>query len=158
LPTDAGMAALYRAFYGAHVSVMVVHGAPRVLERTHGAIHSPAAGADILARSTLGRLRQLLGQTLHIEPDRIDPDESLQTYGIDSLRVMQINDLLARHFEGLSKTLLYEHRTLRSLSTHLVSHHGAHCACWIDGGEPPSSPASPTIVSSPTAVSIQPVP
>jgi polyketide synthase PksJ len=68
-------------------------------------------------------VKRALAQALRIEPDRLDATAELERYGIDSIIVLGINDELEKHFTGLPKTLLFEHRTIRSLATHLAQAH-----------------------------------
>jgi hypothetical protein len=84
-----------------------------------------------LASKAEQRLRLLFGALIKLEAHRIDVDEALEAYGIDSILVTQFNLTLQETFPGLPKTLLYEHQTLRALAHHLAHEHRQACARWI---------------------------
>jgi acyl transferase domain-containing protein/thioesterase domain-containing protein/pyruvate/2-oxoglutarate dehydrogenase complex dihydrolipoamide acyltransferase (E2) component/non-ribosomal peptide synthetase component F/aryl carrier-like protein len=80
------------------------------------------------------RLRNLLADIIQLGPERIAFDESLESYGIDSILINQINRQLSRPFPLLSKTLFYEHKTLEAVSQHLVEFHRAASNAWLQTG------------------------
>lgn len=54
---------------------------------------------------------------------KIDPDAVLEVFGLDSILVMELNTRLEKHFPELSKTALFEVRSLRGLANLLISEH-----------------------------------
>ncbi|MEX3611469.1 MAG: SDR family NAD(P)-dependent oxidoreductase [Burkholderia sp.] len=80
--------------------------------------------------------------------EAIDPLEPLQSYGIDSIVIAGMNRELGERFEGLSKTLFFEHRTLDSLAGFLWREHEAACRAWLTlvtaAAEAPAAAASAT--------------
>lgn len=54
---------------------------------------------------------------------KINEDESLETFGLDSILVMELNTLLEEQFPQMSKTALFEVRSLRSLAQLLIAEH-----------------------------------
>lgn len=63
----------------------------------------------------------MVGDTLKIPSDQIDPSESLEEYGIDSILVVQLTNALRVGIgEDLNSTLFFEYQTLDSLAGHLV--------------------------------------
>jgi polyketide synthase PksL len=54
---------------------------------------------------------------------KIDPDISMEVYGLDSIMIMELNTLLEKDFPELSKTVLFEVRNLRDLAAQLISEH-----------------------------------
>lgn len=60
--------------------------------------------------------------------DRIDPDSSLEVFGLDSILVAQMNAELEDHFPSLPKTALFEVRSLRGLARMLLTDHAADAA------------------------------
>jgi acyl transferase domain-containing protein/NAD(P)-dependent dehydrogenase (short-subunit alcohol dehydrogenase family)/acyl carrier protein len=139
LPTDEAIQALYRAYRSGEPSVVALYGVSHLLEQTFG--YRTAALAD----RTLCRLRELLSQVLRLDVARVDVDAPFDTFGIDSLLVLEINRHLEQHFAALPKTLFFEHRTLRSLSAWLLASHGHSCAAWVRANEgasrgPPQRP------------------
>ncbi|MBD2636146.1 SDR family NAD(P)-dependent oxidoreductase [Limnothrix sp. FACHB-881] len=75
----------------------------------------PAAAQESLQTE----LRTLFGRELKIAPERLDPEAGLDIYGLDSVAVRRLTAQLETRFGPLPKTLLFHHRTLRSLAEHL---------------------------------------
>lgn len=79
-----------------------------------------------LTERALRFFRTLLATTVQCPVERINVDEPFDSYGIDSVMVMQMTNELEKSFGSLSKTLFFEHHTIRSLATHFVeTHHDA---------------------------------
>ena len=92
---------------------------------------APAATLDDdLAVRVLEKLKALFSQVARIAVERIDVDESLEAYGLDSVMVMQLNGRFASVFGELSKTLMYEHPSLSSLAGWFATAQAARCAAW----------------------------
>src|ERR1700733_1640224 len=72
----------------------------------------------------------LLSSLLRLEVTRIDVDELLESYGLDSIMVTQLNIKLGEVFEVLPKTLFYEFRSLRELGDYLASNWATACTHW----------------------------
>ena len=73
--------------------------------------------------SLLDYLTHQLAEVTATPLDKVDPDTSLEVFGLDSILVMELNDRLEQHFPGLSKTVLFEVRSLRELATLLGTEH-----------------------------------
>jgi acyl transferase domain-containing protein/acyl carrier protein len=73
----------------------------------------------------LWQLKQLLGKVVKLDPDKIDEREEFLAYGLDSVMIVRLNQMLGEIFGDLSKTLFYEHRNLLSLAGYLVKERGA---------------------------------
>ncbi|KAF6613467.1 acyl carrier protein, partial [Paenibacillus sp. EKM208P] len=56
--------------------------------------------------------------------------EPLETYGIDSIMITQLNSKLAGFFGELSQTLFYEYQTLRALTEYFVAEYPQECMQW----------------------------
>ena len=54
---------------------------------------------------------------------RIQADDPLEKYGIDSIMVMEFTQRLENDFGELSKTLLFEHQTLAELVDYFLANH-----------------------------------
>ncbi|WP_152603684.1 SDR family oxidoreductase, partial [Amycolatopsis rifamycinica] len=128
------------------------------LEALHGAIALGAAHvvisgegdemhakpADLPAR-VLARLKDLLAETMRLDPARLDAAAPLDGYGIDSLTVTRLNRRFAQWFGALPKTLLYQYPTLGDLAAHLAEHYPDGCARWLaDVPTAPGAAASAT--------------
>ncbi|WP_370374956.1 SDR family NAD(P)-dependent oxidoreductase [Streptomyces laculatispora] len=68
-------------------------------------------------------LVDFLASELRVPAERIDADDALEHYGIDSILAMNLTNRLERVFGSLSKTLFYEYQSIRALSGYFV---GAH--------------------------------
>ena len=79
------------------------------------ALTSTAEGtADVV-----DRLRALYAEISGIPVERLDPHVALVRYGLSSALIAQLNVALERDFGVVSRTLLFEHRTLAELAAHL---------------------------------------
>ena len=134
LSREDGLKALYRCFETGLPSVVVIHGGAaaggekHVIEADEQAQAGPPD--EDLGEATLHRLRTAVGRVLALGVDEIRADEALESYGVDSLVIMELNRELAQQFPLLSKSLFYEHRTLRSLRNYLVADHTEGCRRW----------------------------
>ncbi|WP_419897676.1 SDR family NAD(P)-dependent oxidoreductase [Roseomonas sp. USHLN139] len=68
-------------------------------------------------------LGALLEEVLQLPPGRLDPEERLEEYGLDSIGIMRLNARLEAELGQVSKTLFFEHRTLRELATRIARDH-----------------------------------
>ncbi|ATQ76807.1 hypothetical protein CR152_21510 [Massilia violaceinigra] len=81
---------------------------------------APVAGDDVLRAKTVQFCQQLFGKALNIHRQLIDPEQSLENYGIDSVSVSIVNQQLQKHFGDVGSTLLYQFQTVHALAGHLV--------------------------------------
>ncbi|MDA0704507.1 MAG: SDR family NAD(P)-dependent oxidoreductase, partial [Proteobacteria bacterium] len=79
---------------------------------------APPASAD--TGRTLAVLRQVFGKVLGMTEVELDVDATFETFGVDSLVVMDINRALEARFGPVPATILYEARTLRALADRLA--------------------------------------
>lgn len=75
---------------------------------------------DSLYEQTENYLRILIGKEIKLDPERIDPAEKLEAFGIDSISIGSINAGLERDLGALPKTLLYEYPSIAELALYLV--------------------------------------
>ncbi|MFM2061280.1 MAG: polyketide synthase PksN [Cyanobacteriota bacterium] len=112
--------------------------------------HFPIDDHRLLAK-TLHQCKTLFGSIIKLSADRIEADEPLEHYGIDSMIVSQMNLRLETIFGEISKTLLYEHQTLSELAKYLITEYRQECINWTglstDSITSKSTPSEPTIVS-----------
>lgn len=151
LPTAAGVAALHRAWASDAAVVAVLYGQAAALDAllaatpssaaADAALDEPAAApltvreAQAVRDGVLLRLRGLLSEVTKLGLEAVDGDEPLETYGIDSIMIVQLNQKLGLTFSDLPKTVFYEHATLDSLADHLVEAQATACQLWV-GIEP----------------------
>ncbi|MDI2590409.1 amino acid adenylation domain-containing protein [Pseudomonas sp. 681] len=74
-----------------------------------------------LKTETVRYLKQIIGGLFKIAPEQIDAREALETYGIDSILVVQLTNLLRDKLAGISSTLFFEYQTVEALADHFVA-------------------------------------
>ncbi|HTH49069.1 MAG TPA: SDR family NAD(P)-dependent oxidoreductase, partial [Candidatus Limnocylindria bacterium] len=145
LSTVAGLQALDRVLASGSRQVLVLHGRPESLRAlTGGQFVSPepmrqpmptAVPAAVPVRTTVGMaeesadqivlqlLKERVSAAVNFPPERLDSEAPLERYGLDSLMIMGLTSELEKTFGSLSKTLFFEHQSLKELADYFVSHH-----------------------------------
>ncbi|WP_133611961.1 acyl carrier protein, partial [Burkholderia pseudomallei] len=77
-------------------------------------------------------LRDKLSQVLKLPPERIEPDASFASYGVDSIMAMALITALEKELGSLPKTLFFEHETIEELGAYLLE----RCEPMPSGVEP----------------------
>ncbi|WP_024905975.1 SDR family NAD(P)-dependent oxidoreductase [Robbsia andropogonis] len=95
-----------------------------------GASTVEAVESPSLLPTLLARLKAVFAECTRYRPEKLDALEPLETYGIDSLMITRLNQRLAKIYDGLPKTLLYEHRTLAALANYLLAQHTVSSQRW----------------------------
>ena len=105
----------------------------------------------LLEEKTVQRLKQAFAEVIKLEAGRVDAEEPLESYGIDSIMITQLNQKLGVVFEGLSKTLFFEHRSLAALAGHLARDYAPACVAWtgLVGNEEASAAPAISLASAP---------
>jgi polyketide synthase PksM len=75
---------------------------------------------DMLRERLTQYLRKLVGDTLMISADQIDAAEPLETYGIDSILVVRLTDVVKEAVPNVSSTLFFEHGSIAALVEHFL--------------------------------------
>jgi polyketide synthase PksN len=83
-----------------------------------------------LKEKTIEQLKLLLSDITRISTGKIYGDELLESYGVDSIVITQLNERLASYFPELTKTLFYEYHTLDAVVEYLVSSYPKECVNW----------------------------
>lgn len=73
------------------------------------------------SEAVLGRVVELLHESLEIPLDWLDPDVNLDQLGLDSIRMIGVIEDLERELGELPKTLFFEYETLKELADDLAS-------------------------------------
>ena len=83
---------------------------------------APANPVDpaILLEKAAAYLKTLIGKEIKLAPEWIDPQESFDSFGIDSIVVSRINVTLEKELGALPKTLFYEYSTIEELAGYLT--------------------------------------
>ena len=89
-----------------------------------------AVNIGMLREKTLYQLKMLLAELTKLEINQITLDEPLESYGIDSIMITQLNQKFADIFGEVSKTLLYEYQTLGGVLEYFISDYQQECIKW----------------------------
>ena len=82
----------------------------------------PAAGitTDLLREKSTSYFKKLIGETLKIPYQKIDSAEPYESYGIDSILVVQLANSLSKVLDNVSSTLFFEYQTIDELVEHFL--------------------------------------
>ncbi|OHX19451.1 SDR family NAD(P)-dependent oxidoreductase [Chromobacterium sphagni] len=85
----------------------------------------PSAGAiaDLSDADVMEYFRQRIAAGLQLPAGRLELDEPLEKYGIDSVVVMQVTSELETVFGPLSKTLFFEYQTVDAIGRYFLNAH-----------------------------------
>ncbi|WP_026686152.1 SDR family NAD(P)-dependent oxidoreductase [Azovibrio restrictus] len=159
LETGAGLEALEAGLASGRAQVAVLggeleamraffRGAPMLPGREAAQAEAlPAASATALVRAVEGRLGALLGELTGLPAAAIQPGEPLEQYGIDSLMIKRLNQALGSHFQQLSQTLFFEHRSLAQVAAHLAAAQPEACRAWTGTVTETAAAAGPDRIS-----------
>ncbi|MFJ4374365.1 SDR family NAD(P)-dependent oxidoreductase [Pseudomonas japonica] len=155
LEEDQGVATFLRCLALPQPLLVPVCGQREAVARLF-AIEAPAPAPVAVSAAPAGvslleYLSQQLAEVTATPLQRIDVDTSLEAFGLDSILVLELNSRLERHFPDLSKTVLFEVRSLRELATLLETEHPAQAAQLAPPtivAEAPPAPAPAAAASS----------
>ena len=68
-------------------------------------------------------LKETLSDAIGMPPVDIDADTQLESYGINSVMIVDLNRRLDQIFGNLSKTLFFEYKNIRELADYFLDHH-----------------------------------
>ncbi|MFL0804912.1 MAG: SDR family NAD(P)-dependent oxidoreductase [Agarilytica sp.] len=68
-------------------------------------------------------LKELLSEPLGLSVEDIDVDESFESYGINSVMIVELNKRFETQFGPLSKTLFFEYGNIDELSEYFIDNH-----------------------------------
>ncbi len=130
LPTPDGLRGWEVLLRGSAVQPLAIYGIPSKLaayfplqpQKTEAPVFAAQQSADpaILLARTVDYLRNLIGEEIRLSPERIGETDAIESLGIDSIAINQINAVLEKDLGEIPKTLLYEHQTVRELAKFLV--------------------------------------
>jgi len=80
-------------------------------------------GEEVLHAQCVAYLKQVLADTLKMPSEQIDTTTMLEHYGVDSILVMQLMNVLRGDFPELDATLLVNYKTINALATYLVENY-----------------------------------
>jgi polyketide synthase PksN len=137
MQTATGIQAFYCSLMLPNAQVLVAQGdlprLRRALIADGAALESQAKNSEIaedidseiLAAKTQDYLRRELSELLQLPSHKIDPQASLEDYGIDSILAMKLTSKLEKTFGPLSKTLFFEYQTIAGLAGYFLKAHPA---------------------------------
>ncbi|PCK07256.1 MAG: hypothetical protein COA42_15300 [Alteromonadaceae bacterium] len=76
-----------------------------------------------LTEATCTYLKDLLAEPLGLDASEIESDVSFESYGINSVMIVEINKTFENIFGSLSKTLFFEYDTVEEISEYFVESH-----------------------------------
>lgn len=143
MPTSAGIRALYKAFASNQDQVMILEGdvaklkqfflnLPEKTVRSQGSDSQTVLDDRQLKQKTLDQLKSLFAEITKLPLNKIDPEEPLENYGIDSIIISQLNHKLTERLGSVSQTLFYQFQNLADLADHLATNYMDGCRKWID--------------------------
>lgn len=126
---------------GGRVCVRIEGFSLRLLQATPGdrQRHAEKAPEAFPLRNAAERyFIDLVARETEIDASAISLSAPLEDYGIDSVLIMQLTDVLERDFGPLSKTLFFEHQTLGALCDHFLEEHTERLSAVVGTqAEPP---------------------
>ena len=142
METASGINALSQGLASGQSQIMVIEGNPPLIRQLISGDKANVGIASVdlsisqinekdLQEKTLRRLKGVLGEITKLSVDRIESQEPLESYGIDSIMITQLNQKLEGVFGAISKTLFFEHQTLNSLANYLTEEYPQACMAWI---------------------------
>ncbi|NOT89845.1 MAG: SDR family NAD(P)-dependent oxidoreductase [Lysobacter sp.] len=137
MPTTVGLEFFKAQDWRNAQQVLILHGDSRQLHEellVNTSRHASHAGhvvdaAELLATTT-SALAALVAEQLKLPVEKLDIEEELAHYGIDSIFVNKINLALSRHFSAVSKTLFFQYRTVAEIAGHLALQYAEECRAW----------------------------
>lgn len=73
-----------------------------------------------LKKKTEQYLKEVFSEASHLPVEKINEEENLGNYGIDSLMMMQMTDRLEKELGAIPKTLFFEYLTIKELAAHFL--------------------------------------
>ncbi|BAH44963.1 putative polyketide synthase [Brevibacillus brevis NBRC 100599] len=93
---------------------------------------------DLLREKSTAYFKQLVGETLKIPFDQIDSSAALEEYGIDSIMIVQMTNVLRKKLHQISTTLFFEYQTIDALVEHFMTTQADELLALVGIDEQPS--------------------
>lgn len=75
---------------------------------------------ELLREKSTLYIKKLVGETLKIPAHKIDSAAPLETYGIDSILIVQLTNQLSKILTNINSTLFFEYQTIDALVEHFI--------------------------------------
>ncbi len=83
---------------------------------------APKKSEGSLYEKTVHWIKESLGKTIKLPPEKIEVSATFERYGVDSILQVSFIQELEKAVGGLAKTILFEYPTLKELVDYLVKH------------------------------------
>ena len=133
LPEETGVKLFQHALTQTHSVMIPVHGKQKAVAKIMGITstamphtQTPSSIPEVsgnVAQKLQKYLSQHLSKVTGTPIEKIDPESALDALGLDSILVMEVNGLLENDFPELSKTALFEVRSINELSQLIIEEH-----------------------------------
>ena len=100
-------------------------------------------GGAALRERGIAAFKKLIKELLHVPESEIDPSEPLAKYGIDSISVSQLRNMLADVFTDVSVALFFDYQTIEDLVSFFLSTQRDALVKWVGGDGGHVQPSSP---------------
>ncbi|MCP5007703.1 MAG: SDR family NAD(P)-dependent oxidoreductase, partial [Planctomycetes bacterium] len=141
MQTEAGIQAFYQILNSNQSQTLVMEGLVSKIRETlfkekvvapTKTKQLPIPGIDpkLLHEKILQQIKGLFGQVIKLVASKIDENEVLESYGIDSIMITQLNQKLEEVFGEISKTLFFEYQTLEALTEYFTKEYMVECLRW----------------------------
>lgn len=157
--TINGMKAFYQGLNAPYQELLVMEGNKAQLEALlnkpikeasvqgiNAIVSDPAKGADSLdsmKEKTRDFLRKEFSQVLKLPEHRIDPQQPLEKYGIDSILALSLTTQLEKTFNVLPKTLFFEYQTIDELAAYFKKSYSPTLSSLFGKPQATQSPIHP---------------
>lgn len=118
-----------KAFIGAPASTTTPE-ACRMPAQPAVAATPPEDNGQSSGDALLDYLTRLIADKLKVDAAKLDPDVHFETYGLDSLVIGQLNAQLKQHFDNISPTLFFTHKSIRELHAYFLDKHAQEVSAF----------------------------
>ncbi|MCR8978410.1 SDR family NAD(P)-dependent oxidoreductase [Brevibacillus laterosporus] len=103
-----------------HQDVMFSPERKKILPTTQ-AVGQAGIAPELLREKSIEELKKLVGETLKIPFHKIESSVALESYGIDSILVIQLTDRLRQICKSVTSTLFFEYPTIDALIDYFMA-------------------------------------
>ncbi|QKH04694.1 SDR family NAD(P)-dependent oxidoreductase (plasmid) [Bacillus cereus] len=105
------------------INAFLNHQEPTTIEMATESVEKSQSVPEDLKLNTEIFLKETLSRGLNLPADRIHPKEPFESYGIDSVIIMELIRELEVNFGELPKTLFFEYQNITSLANYFIEYH-----------------------------------
>lgn len=82
--------------------------------------------------AVLKKLIGMIAEDMKLEPSQLEPQDSLEEYGVDSIKAMILCQKLSTDFEDISVSVFLENETMEQIAEELLDRYPEECGKWIE--------------------------